>query len=173
VRAAEDGLQQLNWEEDGFAYAEGFDEAKQRYRGLVAQGAHAVSPGGLLVKPDVAQTQIEEEQKEKTPKGEHGLTPSNEEKGEQLPQPPEPRPEKILPKRFYGRVPLDHLRLGTAAGQIGEEVLSHLSGLPDAQVEVIMEIRIEAPEGVPEDKQRIVNENCRTIGFEAHEFEEE
>ncbi len=173
VQAAEDGLRQLNWEEDGFAYAEGFDEAKQRYRGLVAQGAHSVNLSGLLVKPAVAKTQIEEERKEKAPQGEHGLTPSGEEKGEQPPQTPEPRPEKILPKRFYGRVPLDHLRLGTAAGQIGEEVLSHLSSLPDAQVEVVMEIRIEAPEGVPEDKQRIVNENCRTIGFETHEFEEE
>jgi hypothetical protein len=51
-----DGLSLLTWRADTFGYAESYDEAAARYRGL--QGGHAVnvSPDsrGLLVKAEVA-----------------------------------------------------------------------------------------------------------------------
>lgn len=36
-----------------------------------------------------------------------------------------------------------------------------------------LEVHAEVPEGIPEDRQRIVNENCRILKFETFGFEEE
>jgi predicted AAA+ superfamily ATPase len=60
VHAIRDGLALLTWEQDAFAYAESYDEAAARYRGL--RGGQDVSTldqatPGLLVKPDVARRQ--------------------------------------------------------------------------------------------------------------------
>jgi hypothetical protein len=52
-------------------------------------------------------------------------------------------------------------------------VIKHLSGLVGARVDVTLEVHAEVPEGIPEDRQRIVNENCRTLKFESFEFQEE
>ncbi len=53
----------LTWQSDTFAYAESYDEAAARYRGL--RGGQAVSlsadSAGLLVKPDVARRQMDAE----------------------------------------------------------------------------------------------------------------
>jgi len=76
-------------------------------------------------------------------------------------------------RRLHGAVPLDTLRLGTKAGQIAEEILAHLAKLPDADVEVTLEIQVRVPNGIPEDTRRIVTENCRTLGLEDQGFEEE
>jgi hypothetical protein len=61
--AVRDGCALLTWEQDAFAYAESYDEAAQRYRGL-RWGQHvAISDGdtGLLVRPEVARRQISAE----------------------------------------------------------------------------------------------------------------
>jgi hypothetical protein len=55
VNAIRDGLALLTWPADSFAYAEGFDEAVGRYRGLRG-GQHVgitADSQGLLVKADV------------------------------------------------------------------------------------------------------------------------
>lgn len=70
-------------------------------------------------------------------------------------------------------VSIDPLRSGRDAGRIAEEVIRNLSGLVGANVQVTMEIQAEVPEGIPEDRQRIVNENCRTLKFRNFGFEEE
>jgi predicted AAA+ superfamily ATPase len=53
---------------DSFAYAEGFDEAKNRYIGLqVATGIHpSISHQCLLVKPEIAQQQLDAEREQAT-----------------------------------------------------------------------------------------------------------
>ncbi len=62
VGAVRDGLGLLTWEEESFAFADSFDEATGRYRGL--RGGQLVllvdadSPG-LLVKGDVARSQLD------------------------------------------------------------------------------------------------------------------
>ena len=58
-----DGVGLLTWEQDSFAYAESYDEAAGRYRGLRG-GQHIVvreDDKGLLVKPDVAKRQMDAE----------------------------------------------------------------------------------------------------------------
>jgi predicted AAA+ superfamily ATPase len=63
VHACRDGVELLTWQTDSFAYAESYDEAVGRYRGL--RGGHMVSLSqdsvGLLVKPDVARRQMDAE----------------------------------------------------------------------------------------------------------------
>jgi hypothetical protein len=58
-----DGVALLAWRADSFAYAESYDEAASRYRGLKA--GQNVSIGNddpwLIVKPDIAARQLEAE----------------------------------------------------------------------------------------------------------------
>jgi predicted AAA+ superfamily ATPase len=77
------------------------------------------------------------------------------------------------PKRFYGTIKLNPQRLATAAGQVGEEVLQHLAGLVDSDVEVLLEITVKVPEGIPDRVVRTVSENANTLKFEHFEFEPE
>lgn len=61
AQAIRDGVALLTWRMDTFSYAESFDEAAGRYRGL--QGGQRVNVSadspGLLVKPDVASKQLD------------------------------------------------------------------------------------------------------------------
>ena len=58
-------------------------------------------------------------------------------------------------------------------GTVTEEVLQHLTTLPGAEVEVSVEISAKVPAGVSRTVRRIVEENCRTLRFRSHGFEEE
>jgi len=89
------------------------------------------------------------------------------------PPPPPPPPPRRDPKRFHGSVELNPTRLGSHAGDIGEEVISHLAGLVGAKVRVTLDIEVEVPNGVPENVVRIVTENARTMRFSSQGFEEE
>ena len=51
---------------------------------------------------------------------------------------------------------------GCDVGKIAEEMLQHLTTLPGATVNVTVEIDAEAPDGVSEEVQRVVTENCQT-----------
>ena len=57
-------------------------------------------------------------------------------------------------------------------GKVAEEVVQHLAVLPGAEVEVTLEIHAKIPEGAPERVVRTVTENCSTLRFENHQFEE-
>jgi hypothetical protein len=67
---------------------------------------------------------------------------------------------------------LDPLHLGRDAGKIAEEVLQHLTGLVNSNVEVTLEIRAEIHDGASDTTVRNVTENCRALGFDSHGFEE-
>jgi len=77
------------------------------------------------------------------------------------------------PRRFYGTIRLNPQRLAGSAGQVGEEVLQHLSSLVDSEVEVLLEIKVKVREGIPDRVIRTVSENANTLKFEHFEFEEE
>ena len=63
LEAVGNGLSLLTWEQDSFAYAESYDEEAGRYRGLRAMQTLPIGDGdtGLLVKPEVARRQMDEE----------------------------------------------------------------------------------------------------------------
>ena len=52
-------------------------------------------------------------------------------------------------------------------------MVQHLALLPDANVEVVLEIQAEVPNGAPENVVRTVTENCRTLKFDSQGFEKE
>lgn len=68
---------------------------------------------------------------------------------------------------------LDATRVGRDAGRIADEVISHLSGMVGATVQVTLEIEAEMPGGAPENVVRTVTENARTLKFASQGFEEE
>lgn len=178
VEAVRSGLGLLTWSQDTFAYAESFDDAADRYRGL--QGGRQVwlddeSPIGLLVKPDVALRQLTAE----TPSAPGGSTqPPTSGGGTTQPGPGTKPDEKkpappAAPKRFHGTATLDPARVGRDAGRIADEVIAHLAGLLGSKVTVTLEIEAEVPTGAPEHVVRTVTENCRTLKFDSQGFEKD
>jgi hypothetical protein len=77
------------------------------------------------------------------------------------------------PKRFYGTIRLNPLRISSEAGTIGQEVIQHLEALLDSGVEVTLEITAQSHQGFPDNVVRIVTENARTLKFDNFGFEEE
>lgn len=169
LRAIEDGVAQMTWREDGFAYADAFDEQKGRYRGLQAQThiTALVDAESVVVKPEAAQAQLEAEEVPKPP------PPPPDGNGEENGngKPPLPPPVTVV-TRFYGSVYLDAMRLARDAGQVADEIVKHLAGLVDTEVEVRVEIIATRKEGFPDEVVRTVTENARTLKFDQHGFEE-
>jgi hypothetical protein len=132
------------------------------------------------VKPEVAITQLNEEQTQTQPT----TTPSTSRQPYELTAPttgqgavangePSVVPHiAAAPKRFFGTVALDPARAGRDAGRIAEEIIQHLAGLVGATVEVTLDIHAEIPDGTPDHIVRTVTENCRTLRFKTHGFEE-
>ncbi len=174
--AVQDGLGLLLWSQESFAYADSYDEAAKRYRGLRCGKQLSLAPDnldGLLVKPDVAAAQLSAETAPKTdpvttdgPPGQGpGISPTETDPA----APPQPR----LPRRFHGTAQLDPMRTGRDAGEIANEVISHLVGLVGATVRVTLEIDAVLPSGASDHLVRTVTENCRTLKFTSQGFEEE
>ncbi len=167
--AVRDGIALITWEKDSFAFAESFDESAGRYRGLQF-GRQVSVEDGLLVRPDIARKQIEEETTTATPEG--GQLPTR-----RPDLPPEARtPEQerpAAPTRFHGSVTLDPTRVGRDASRIADEVISHLAGLLGTSVKVTLEIEAQIPTGAPENVVRTVTENSRTLKFSSQGFESE
>ncbi|GIW32506.1 MAG: hypothetical protein KatS3mg071_2680 [Meiothermus sp.] len=172
LRAVSNGLSMLTWQSETFAYAEGYDEAGKRYRGLCGGQALPLTPedAGLLVKPEVAVRQMEAE----NPRVVNGGSTTNGNGGEEStpvdPQPPLPPTPKIA--RFYGSVRLNPTRVGADAGRIAEEIIANLVG-QGAKVEVTLEIRAHNPSGFGEQLIRTVRENSQALKFEQFGFEDE
>lgn len=180
VAAIQDGLGLLLWRDESFAYADSFDEATSRYRGLrCGREVPLLSPesDGLLIKPEVAVAQQESETAAAAPgagvaepvaSGSASSQPVAGTSPEPTPPPPEPKA-----RRFHGAVTLDTTRVGRDASQIADEVIAHLSGLVGAKVTVTLEIEAEIPSGAPDHVVRTVTENSRTLKFSSQGFERE
>jgi hypothetical protein len=111
LEAVREGLRLLTWSQDSFAYAESFDDAAGRYRGLRCGQMVNVSTdnlSGLLVRPEVA---LKQYQAETTLPPPEKYPPPPDEK-----HPPPPPENKVhRPKRFHGSVNLDPARVGRDA----------------------------------------------------------
>jgi len=176
VAAVRDGLALLTWEQETFAFADGYDEATGRYRGL-RSSQHVdlfdSSSQGLLVKPEAARRQmdLEEEERRKRVTPEPGKSDGGRDTppGPTPPAPPPP-PEA---KRYHGSVELDSARVGRDASKIADEVIAHLAGIVGASVRVTLEIQADLPPGVTDGVVRAVNENSRALKFSSFGFEKE
>lgn len=177
LRAIQSGLSLLTWEQDSFAYAESFDEAGNRYRGLQSGQQMQINADdpGLLVKPEIACLQLDQETSKTGTAGTAGGTISVRDPGAaalavttppDISQPPKPR-------RYHGTVVLDSQRVGRDAGRIADEVITHLVGLVGSSVRVTLEIEADIPQGAPDHVVRTVTENSRTLKFSSSGFETE
>lgn len=189
LQAIRDGISSLTWEYDMFAYAGTWDAGTGRYAGLQAGGVASVTRDSesVVVKPEAAVRQLQQERKEAAATVTAGHTPA-----------PDTTPGGIQgtgfsgtgpgvgavthapvgggtspkPRRFHGSVRLDATRLGRDASNIAQEVVAHLTGLLGAEVEITLEIQAKIPDGAPNNVVRAVTENCRTLRFDNHGFEE-
>ena len=158
-----------------FGYANSVD-ADGQYGGLQfgsASGSIYLDEQSVLVKPDAAKKQL--------------AADAPPEPGSEIDDPPGPpytpgeddgttpplAPPDSPPKRFYGSINLDPIRASRDAQQIIEEVVQHLTSLPNATVEVTMEIQATVSDGFPKDTVDTVKANCQTLKFTSQGFEEE
>lgn len=198
--AIEDGVNNPRWQDFTFAYADSYDEARQRYINL--QPRQHITPilnaSSVLVRPEIAQAQFVAEEAERaaararaasdTPGiASYTLSPSSPSALVQPPlagtgafsrfvDPPTPTPAPVEKARirFHATVRLDPRQVVKPVQTIAAEVLQHLTSLLACSVEVTLEIHAAYPDGFPEDIQRILKENCATLKFDANtDFEEE
>ncbi|MER2542251.1 MAG: DUF499 domain-containing protein, partial [Candidatus Accumulibacter phosphatis] len=180
LHAISDGVNLLTWTQDGFAFADSFDEAAGRYQGLRAgqmltlTDAHAP---GLVVKPEVAVRQLDAERADpgsrRAPEAPTWGGPGTI-SGPQAGEPGrDVQPVAARPKRFHGTAVLDATRVGRDASRIADEVISHLLGLVGTRVTVTIEVEAEIPGGAPDHVVRTVTENSRTLKFASQGFENE
>ncbi|MFM8475241.1 MAG: AAA+ family ATPase, partial [Planctomycetaceae bacterium] len=192
IAAIRDGVNSPTWRDDGFAYAESWDESRNRYQGLKC-GTSArviVDDRAVLVKAEVAIAQLASDNQttaavtansgsddtDSTRLATELVAETNTSANYHQPSaarrtPPAQPPVPKL-SRFHGSIRLDPLRTGRDASRIAEEVIQHLTGLVGAEVEITLEIQAKLPDGVSEKLVRDVTENCRTLKFGEFGFEE-
>jgi predicted AAA+ superfamily ATPase len=173
LTAIQDGIKLLTWTQDSFAYADSFDESAKRYRGLVCGSVLNLGntiPDGLLVRSDVALAQLDAEVPASSSVTTIGSTQPSP--GQSPTASGINGPDKKQPTRYHGSIKLDPTRVGRDASRIAEEVISHLSGLLGADVQVTLEIAALVPGGASDDVIRIVTQNSRDLKFETQGFEE-
>ncbi len=180
IQAIRSGLALPTWDQDSFGFADSYDEAGRRYRGLRfacdVPGVDADS-SALLVRPEAVRRQVEAEgSAASTASGASAGGTATSSGGPQgngsaggRPVPGQPS----RPKRFHGSVLLEATRVGRDASRIADEVITHLGALVGARLKVTLEIEAEVPGGVPENVVRTVTENSRTLKFQTHGFESE
>jgi hypothetical protein len=175
LEAVNQGVGLLLWSQESFGYADSFDEAAGRYRGLRGGqllSLSAANTTGLVVKPDVAKRQLDAEAAVRQPPPSPG--PGKEQvAGGAGEGPPTSKPAKELPTRFHGSVDLNASRAGRDASEIAAEVIAHLVGAAGAEVRVSLEIEATSEGGFPDNVVRTVTENARTLKFRTQGFETE
>lgn len=172
AEAIQHGVSSLNWEQDGFAYAEAWNEVENRYVGLVAGENKKVliDDASVLVKPAVARTLLDQVVIEEDDAAAQAAPDAKE---PSVPSDNGGLPSTTVIRRFYGVTSLDPQRVSRDADQVANEVVRHLVALLDAEVTIKLEISADVPEGVPDDVVRTVTENAKTLRFDQHGFEEE
>ena len=166
------GIQNKEW--FGYANSVGDDG---RYEGLQfgsATGSIYLDERSVLVKPDIAKRQLlaESDPPPYSPDPVPPVPPDPDPGGGTSPD-PGGTPTPSRPKRFYGSVELNPVRASRDAQNVINEVVQHIASRSDVDVTVTIEVQATFGDGVPEDLERILTENCHTLGFNAQEFEDE
>ncbi len=169
---------QLLWEQEGFALADGIDEATGKYRGLVlpTDGVQvAISDATLIVRPEIAKAQREANQPvtggeidDDGPWYAPGATAAPGATPAGAPAAPA-APSRT---RYYGSKQLQADRYATDFKKVAEEVLGPLGATPGVEITVTIEIEAKSTAGFDDAKVRTVSENAATLKFEQSGFEE-
>lgn len=160
----------LSIELDGFAYADAIDDG--RFIGLTDSKPTAVRQGGLLVAPNAAAKQIEQDapkpddklpaeggDKERSAFAGTGGSPSSVQETGSSGTTVSP-----LPTRFHATKSLTSDRVVRDIAKIYEEVVSHFvsSGV---EVSVTVDIESEQLDKLTADQRTAIRENLNTLGF--------
>ncbi|HPP79159.1 DUF499 domain-containing protein, partial [Methanospirillum sp.] len=182
ISAIKNSLNTISVNPDTFVYAAGFDDEKKEYKGLqfMANGAVFSDSMSLLVKPEVAQAQIKRKEKEKLIIGDSSIikpinNPTPGAEGGGIPVTIDPPSPVVKPKvyhRFHGHVTVDAERAIRDFGTIKEEIINQFTSKIKTKVKVTIYIDADIENGANEKLIRDVSENCKTLHFDACEFEE-
>ena len=161
---------QLLWEQEGFALADGYDEATGKYRALVLPTdgiTVGVTDATLIVQPEQAMRQraselpVEETPVRPGPAAGPGAT-----------TPPDVGARPPGRTRYFGSKRLHADRYASDFKKLAEEILGPLGAAPGVTVNVTIEIEATTPSGFDDAKVRTVSENAATLNFEQSGFEE-
>ena len=183
IEAIRSGLDSTEY----FTFASGFDGT--RYIDLkFNQYVGSIERSGYLVKVYVAQKQLNEEAERKraaTGSDQGEIEPGGKESkdtgGGGYPpisngggSPIADKPTIEVPKNthFFMSANLDVTRIGRDVQKLVEEVISHLTSVDDAQVELSLELNVKSPTGLSQQVVRTVSENCQTLKVKSFGFDE-
>ncbi|MBE9136925.1 DUF499 domain-containing protein [Nodosilinea sp. LEGE 07088] len=187
--AIQDSVSNLLWAET-FAYAEGWDNSRERYQGLRA-GQYitpTLSSQSLLVKPAIAQQQFDAEEAERKRIEAERANNEGQSGGYTATVIVSPGSTSVVADsadgsttvvvekkitRFFGSTNLDPVRCKRDFDQVADAVLQHLIGQVGATVSIRIEIEATADQGFSESVMRTVTENANTLKFSTQEFEED
>ncbi|MDP9434771.1 MAG: Swt1 family HEPN domain-containing protein [Actinomycetota bacterium] len=175
-QALRSALDEMMWELDGFALADGYDEATQTYRGLATYpkgSIGTITDSVLVVEPRKAAAQMAAAKPAggtttdttTTTTSSTATTAATSATGSPATAP--------AATRFFGAVELDPERYARDFNKVAAEVLQHLSADPSTRLEVRVEITATNPQGFDSGRVRTVSENATTLKFSSHGFEKE
>lgn len=159
------------WQTDAFALAAAYEDAARRYVGLwrpsSSTSAPVVNDALLLVRPDVAQRQLDKEVVPDPTPVEPTVDPR--EHFEEIQPGVHVRKSKT---RYYAVKTLNADKIALDFKNIADEVLSHLR---QEGTELVVRLELEAVRitGFDDSLVRTVSENATTLKFEQSGFEEE
>lgn len=132
----------------------------------------SINQSDLLVKAQVAMKQIVAEQKETPPQpggqpGDEQSVPGNT-PGSEPPAGPGgtlgPGPQLTKDNtHFFMSAKLDTTRVNRDVNNYVQEIIQHLMAVEGSDVELTLEVNVNAPNGIPSGTVRTVSENCRTL----------
>jgi hypothetical protein len=166
VASVRQGANPIAWEVMGFAVADALDASTGRYIGLTTHGDDATVIGTtLVVRPDVATTQLADEASSEETSGANGGSST----GDDGDDGDEPADDML--RRFYAVARLDPERYQRDFAKLAAEVIASLAGLVGTSVEISLEIKATNADGFPEHVTRTVTENARTLKLDSYGFE--
>lgn len=66
-------------------------------------------------------------------------------------------------RRFFMSSKLDNTRVNRDVNNYVQEIIQHLMAVEGSEVELTLEVSVNAPNGIPSGTVRTVSENCRTL----------
>ena len=159
----------------------------ERYLDLkLNETVFSINQSDLLVKPSIAMKQIMEERKPDTPDSSSMPNSSGGSSeiggfggGQGRPQSggtsaQTDGSDAAAPKntRFFMSAKLDNTRVNKNVNDYLTEVIQHLMAVDGADVELTLEVSVNAPGGIPSTTVRTVSENCRTLKIQNFGFED-
>lgn len=150
------------------------------------QTVSSINQSDWLVKANVAMKQILAEKKgeEKQPDpwqpsntdGNGGAISTVQPGGGSMPgtggKKPQDNPPAPSNTRFFMSVKLDNTRVNRDVNNYLQEIIQHLMTVDGSEVELTLEVNVNAPNGIPSTTVRTVSENCRTLKVTDFGFEE-